>query len=81
MKTFTQWLEHRRPAPLVPEVDRLLRLILQAGTSGISRADLSSIALPSDVVDELLSSLVGLRVIRATGSGQSAVYRYCCRLA
>jgi hypothetical protein len=81
MKTFIEWLEQRRPASLISEVDRLLALVLSAGTVGISRADLSVIALPREVVDELLGSLVRLGMIRATGSGQSAVYRYCCRLA
>jgi hypothetical protein len=81
MQTFKTWLENRRSAPLVPEADRLVGLILSAGTGGITRADLSVVALPREVIDELLTSLVRLGMIRATGSGQAAVYRYCCRLA
>jgi len=81
MKTFQSWLEQRRPPPVISEVDRLVALILAAGTAGISRADLSGIDLPREVIDELLASLLRLGMIRATGSGQSSVYRYCCRLA
>lgn len=81
MQTFKTWLENRQSAPLIPEADRLIGLILSAGSAGVSRAELSGIALPREVIDELLNSLLRLGMIRATGSGQTAVYRYCCRLA
>ena len=76
LPSFTSWL-HRRKGYTVPESDRVVPLIAQAGVAGMNRGQIgAAVDLERDVLDELLAGLVrfgeltvsdenGLRVFRA----------------
>ena len=80
MTTFKIWLERRKPGPLVPESDKIVRFIQQAGQRGITRADLYGAKLDRHLIDDLVINLSQLGMISVTGSGQGQVIRYSCRI-
>ena len=64
MHTFRQWLERssgpeRPELPDRPESDRLMRIIMRAGPSGVAEGDLKKqIDLPRQSIDQLLAGLL-----------------------
>lgn len=81
--SFTTWLRRRdgQPEELVPQADRLVPLVAQAGMRGLTRGQIgNAIDLAPDVLDGLLAGLVeaglltvslvnGIRVYRAAAAG------------
>jgi len=81
VKTFRIWLERRNDhGPLVPEVDRVLRFIMQAGGRGATRSELSNVKLPPRLVNDLIVNLAQLGMVSVSQTGQGQIIRYCCRL-
>jgi hypothetical protein len=59
---FHAWLQ-QRPGPL-PDADRLIQLIWQAGRLGIPQGQLrAAVELPRETFDELLAALVSARTV------------------
>jgi hypothetical protein len=73
MKRFWEWIARTSP---LPESDKVLALIRQAGPQGIARGSLGSqIKLEKKTLDELLAALVRFNQIVATREGEYIVYR------
>jgi len=71
---FSSWLQRRQIKPL--EADRLLPIIANAGSRGISRGELGrAIKLDRDVLDELLVGLVAAHFLTVVDQGGLRVYR------
>lgn len=71
---FTSWVQRRQIT--IPEADKLLPLISQAGPQGISRGEIGrAITLDREVLDEFLDGLVRIGVVQMTDQNGIRVYR------
>ena len=81
MQTFCQWLEWhhyatKKTGPVVPQADRVMHLIQQAGQQGISRCDLgAAIKLDRETLDDQLAALADSGWITVSMEGDFRVYR------
>lgn len=63
LQPFTSWLQDQQVK--IPEPDRLLLLIKQAGSQGMGRAEIgSAIQMDRDFLDQFLDGLVRAGVLR-----------------
>ena len=68
MRTFAEWVESRKPGPVVPQCDLVLRIIRDAGKNGIDRGSIGSqIDLPKELLDDLLATFSGITVTLERG--------------
>ncbi len=73
MERFLEWVKSRKPGPIVPQCDMVLRVIRQAGPAGIDRGSIgAAIDLPKELLDQLLAALGGITVKAERGT---QVYR------
>ncbi len=74
LPTFASWVQKQQVK--LPEADRLLPLIAQAGQQGINRGQIGNvIGLERDVLDELLDGLVRFGQLRLDIENGLRVYR------
>lgn len=72
--TFRTWLQHYEHS--LPEPDRVVQVIAQAGPAGVSRLDLiGEIELPWRFLDALLQQLLDLAQISAVRQGDDILFR------
>ncbi len=73
--SFTSWLE-RRNENGVPECDRIVPIIAQAGPQGMNRGQIGgAIDLDREVLDELLAGLVRFGLLTVTSLNGIQVFR------
>lgn len=73
---FRKWLRKSGDPIEIPEADRLLFVIADAGSVGLTRQQLGAqIDLPRHVLDDLLSALSQLGQISVANQGGWVVYR------
>ncbi len=73
LQPFTTWAKKRQL--IIPEPDRLLLLIKQAGTRGMSRAEIGSATqMDRDFLDQFLDGLVRVGVLRVMDRGGMRTY-------
>ena len=71
---FTTWIQKQQIK--LPEADRILPLISQAGPQGITRGEIGrAITLDREVLDEFLDGLVRIGVVQMTDQNGIRVYR------
>lgn len=71
---FTTWIQRRQIT--IPEADRILPLISQAGANGISRGEIGrAIRLDRQVLDDFLDGLVRIGVVQMTDQNGIRVYQ------
>lgn len=71
MSSFTSWLETK-----LPESERIIPLIAQAGATGMNRGQLGGvIKLDRDTLSQLLTSLVQFGLLSVTPENGLPVYR------
>ena len=74
ISSFKTWEKQRRH--LAPEADRILPLVVAAGTVGMNRRQLgNALDLDRDIVDQLLAGLVGIGMLTVAWEGGVPVYR------
>ena len=72
--SFPSWERRRRN--IRPEPERILPLIAAAGTAGMTRRQLGhAVDLDRDVLDELLTGMVGVGLLTVTAGVGGPVYR------
>jgi hypothetical protein len=73
ISSFKSW-ERRRH--LAPEAERILPLVVSAGSVGMNRRQLgSAVDLDHETLDQLLSGLVGIGLLTVAWEGGLPVYR------
>ena len=73
--SFTSWLNHRNENQ-VPECDRIVPIIAQAGPQGMNRGQIGKLMnLEREVLDELLAGLVRFGLLTVTSLNGIQVYR------
>jgi len=73
LTSFATWLQSKHR---MPEADRVVPLIVQAGPEGLSRGQIASaIDLERDTLDELLGGLVRFGTLVVTSQDGVLVYR------
>ncbi len=78
MVKFSEWVASRKPGPLVPQADKVLHLIQQAGPQGISRGELgANVKLERDTLDSVIQALVDFGQVVVSMEGDQRIYR--CR--
>ena len=71
--SFTAWFKHRDHTP---QTDKIVPMIAQAGTRGMTRHQIGSIIkLNRDVLDDFLAGLVQAGLLTITNEGGLRVYR------
>ena len=71
--SFTSWLARRDH---VPTADKIIPIITQAGSTGMTRGAIGSVLdLDRDVLDQLLAGLVGAGLLVVTLENGVRVYR------
>ena len=75
LPTLTTWLENRN-GTAVPESERIIPLIGQAGATGMNRGQIGSvIKLDRDTLDQVLAGLVGFGQLTLTIENGLRVFR------
>jgi len=73
MTTFREWISRNSP---LPEAEKVLVLIRQAGPQGIARGSIGGqIKLEKETLDHLLAALIGFGQIVATRKAGLITYR------
>lgn len=72
--TFKTWERRRRH--ISPEADRILPLVAAAGQTGMNRGQLGhAVDIERDMLDELLTGMVGVGLLTVTAGVGGPVYR------
>ena len=72
--SFTIWERRRRN--ISPEPERILPLVVAAGSAGMTRQQLGhAVDIERDVLDELLAGMVGVGLLTVTAGVGGPVYR------
>ena len=72
--SFASWLDHRHHS--IPEADRVLPVIAQAGPRGMTRGEIGgAIQLERESLDALMDGLVQFGVLTVTWEDGVRVYR------
>jgi hypothetical protein len=72
--SFKSWQERRRH--LAPESERILPLVVGAGTAGMTRNQIgNAIGLDKEVLDELLAGMVEIGLLTVMWRDETPVYR------
>jgi hypothetical protein len=76
MRTFAEWVKSRKPGPVVPQCDLIVRIVRKSGMAGIDRGSIGSqIDLPRELVDEVLKQLLSYGQLSLTMERGRRVYR------
>ena len=66
----------RRRRNIRPEPERILPLVAAAGTAGMTRQQIGhAVDIERDVLDELLTSMVGVGLLMLSKDARGSVYR------
>lgn len=76
--SFLSWVSRKenRPDRYISQSDKIVPLLQQAGPAGMTRRQLSSaVDLPPDLLDQLLSALIGTGLVSLDHIGSVPRYR------
>lgn len=72
--SFKTWENRRRH--LLPDTERLLPLVQNAGAVGMTRQQIgNAVDLDRDVLDQLLAGMAGMGLLTVSTDSQGPVYR------
>jgi hypothetical protein len=78
MRTFLEWHHHKTkpPGPVMPQADRVLHLIQDAGRRGVSYGGLAAaIKLEKDTLDSVIAALVSFNQVSVSMENGQRIYR------